>query len=108
MWLHYLWWIPWVILYFATQGYLSAKINLTHEKTWVVALYLTKFFPTWILVAWISKSVIVDGFIFDMVVMISFAFSLSYFSGKMLVFTAYHWIGILLMIMGIIIFKISG
>jgi len=101
---HHLWWIPAIILYNIGYAYVSHQNNL-HGGKWIFWTWFYGMFALWFIVSRVSKDIVFDAFIYDSVIALSFAVAIIYMTGVN-DFTVYRWIGIGMVIAGLVLMKI--
>jgi len=113
--MHYIWWIPTVIIYYSIFAYLS-KINNDHslinnitwykdQSFWIMFFY-GAFCPLWMIISRISKNILFDGMLYDNILFLAYAFTMIYF-GSGSKFSTFQWIGFGLFIVGSILMRIE-
>jgi hypothetical protein len=101
--IHYLWFIPSVIIVSIGYAWLSIKSQeLGGIYFWVLAFMPI---PLWALVTRVSNNLLADGLIYDIGLMLGFALGLIVF-GAAAGFTTHQYIGLGIAICGIILMKI--
>ena len=101
--IHYLWWIPAVLITYAFWAWISKQSQeVGGAYFWVLALVPT---PLWALVTRVSSNLLVDGLLFDICMLLGFS------SGMIMLgvssgFVVHNYIGLVLAILGIILMKI--
>ena len=70
--MHYLWWVPCVILYYSFYGYLSKKSNDVGGAWMWWLFFLGAVCPFWVIVSRISKRLYFDGMLYDVLAFVSF------------------------------------
>jgi hypothetical protein len=111
--LHYLWWIPAVIIYYTIYYWLSVKVNvgtdeLTNEKGlswfWIMAIY-GALCPLWLIVSVISKRLFVDGIIFDQLMLVTY-YATMICLGQGINFSVIQWIGVGFLFVGGVLMRL--
>jgi len=72
MWWFYLIWIPIVIIYYSIYALISKKINDGYHWGWIIVLFLIQALGFWPIVAKFSKNIILDGILYDSIIVLSF------------------------------------
>jgi len=103
--MHYLIWVPALIIYIFFYGWLSIKNNQYADIVW----YQSKWFwicfvygaicPFWVFISRTSKNLIFDGMLYDVLLFVTFVCAMIFF-GKAESFNRYQWIGVLLVTAG--------
>jgi hypothetical protein len=108
-WIQYWWIIPSIIIYFG-YAYFTKLNNSQNENEWkwtiVLFIYGSVFCNLWAFVSKYSKNLIVDGFIYDTIILLAYLITLIYF-GYADKFSTYQWIGMSLIIFGFLMMKIN-
>ena len=103
------WWIPLVVLIYSFQGFLTFKTNTVKDSDFWYRFYiLFTMIPLWPVVCKYSKDVVFHAILFDVLLMISYAISLLYFTQSFSKFNNMHWISVLLIVFGLVLFKKAG
>jgi hypothetical protein len=98
-------WIPVAMLLYVLGAYLSYKNNLYGGK-WFVLSFLLGAFPIWQLIARFSNDLLIDGIIFDIIIVIAYVVTISILTQGYFTWTWKHITGLVLMLSGLILFKI--
>ena len=96
---------PWMIavgVVCSAQAYFS-HLNNQHGGKYAIFLYMCGLFPIWTMVSRYSKNLVFDGIFYDIIVTISFALALIFFSGQ--TFKPINWLGLAIIIFGLILIK---
>ena len=102
-------WIPMVITAVSFSAYFSYRSNQEHTPLFIFLNWVCWSMPTWTVVTVYSKNIIFDGVIYDIIAIITFAIVTAFLMSKGgFHFTIGQGIGIIVMILGIGIFKISS
>jgi len=97
-------WIPIVILFQIGYAVLTKKLNTTHSLFNIIALYLYgALIQTWVLVSLVSKNLVLDALIFDVLSAAIFCFTMLILQAKPV--TIIQIIGVLITIVGISMLK---
>jgi hypothetical protein len=105
--IHYLWWIPSVIIFYVLYAYLSRQSNLYGGK-WFAALWGLGIIQLWPLITLVSKNLFFDGILFDIILMTSYFVTLGLLNKDFEKFNIYQWISLGLIAVGMILFKIKS
>lgn len=103
-----MWWIIPLIILNIFAAYFTFKVNVEKTIPWQIALYCLNLSPLWIVVAKHSKNVVLDGIMYDIILTISYTISILLFTYGQVQFNMLQYLGILLLIIGFVIFKIGG
>jgi len=99
-------WIPITILIYATIGWLSVRVNVSDNKFWYIPFIIIQMFPFWVVVARYSKNLTMDCLIYDVIIFLISALSIGFFSGQLLNFSLFQYIGFALVIIGFILMQV--
>lgn len=102
---HYLIWIPIVIIWYAVYAYVSKLSNDTKSTTSLIYVFILGLCPLWAIVTRISKNLIFDGMLYDIVLTLTFTITLIFLGGGK-AFSNFNWMGLFLVILGFIFMKI--
>ena len=100
----YFLWIPITILIYATIGWLSVRVNVSDNKFWYIPFIIIQMFPFWVVVRY-SKNLTIDCLIYDIIIFLVSALSIGFFSGQLLNFSLFQYIGFALVIIGFILMQ---
>lgn len=107
---HYLWWVPLVICWYAVANYLSVKNNaddtIWYQSKWFWMLLIMGFCPIWAIVSRVSNKLTADGMLYDTIIIISFPVCMILF-GMTKHFAFINYIGLILVVMGLILLKVG-
>lgn len=99
-----LWWIP-LFFFYSFQAYAS-YLNNTKGGNWFWFAVIFSAIPVWPLISRVSKGLLVDGLLYDVVLFFSYAGTLLLLgAGKE--FTFWQWIGFFLVTIGFILLKVK-
>ena len=101
----YIWIIPLIIILFFSS-FVSVEYSKTLEYKWFIYSIIINTIPLWPLVVLLSKSLIFDALLFDVLLMVCSVVFMSFFQNSY-EFGLYKIIGFLLIIFGMILFKIG-
>ena len=99
-------WIPIITIVYALSAILSKKANDSQDWKWVWILYSMNLLGMWPFISKYSKNLIRDGLIYDLVIFLSFYFTLL-FLGAAKNFTTTQWIASILIFAGLLLFKLD-
>jgi hypothetical protein len=102
----YLIWIPVVVVLYVLYAIASKKANESPDWTWVFLMYGLQSFGMWPIVSRYSKNLLFDGFLYDLLIFLTFYLSLLTM-GAAKNFTALQWFASGLILAGLLLFKIS-
>lgn len=97
-------WIPLTLFSNVLYCWLSVKYSGQFWKLYLT-LELVALIPAWTCVAYFSKNIIFDSFIFDMLLVVSSPLVFMYF-GQACHFTAVNYVGIALAVIGLILARL--
>lgn len=100
----YMWILLAIIMY---SGYaFTTKMNNFHQSTfWFIAMWVVGSLPLWNIISRNSNNLLVDGFIYDLVIISSYVVTMIIL-GEAKAFCLNQWIGVILCICGIISMKV--
>lgn len=101
----YLFWITTLIICMALNALLSYKVN-TIGGFYHLLLFLTGFIPLWNIIAMRSKNLVFDGLLYDTILLTSYSISMVIITKIHL--NILHYMGMALIILGVIIFQFGG
>ena len=99
--IHHYWWIPCVILMYVVYAWVTHQNNTQEGIKWFILLSVIGAFPLWSFVSKISKNLVVDGIIYNFILLSSETFALIIFTGMKP--TPIQLIGVGLSIVGLIL-----
>ncbi len=97
-------WVAFVTLFYLLSAYITVKNNI-HGGKWFLALILLNASPLWAIVSRYSKDVVLDAFIFDTILVVTYSIGLLYFTNSISKMGWSNYLGVGLMILGIFVFK---
>ena len=101
--IHYLWWIPTTIIVYMIYGWLSKQSQeLGGMYFWILGFVPI---PLWALITRVSTNLLVDGIIYDIIMLLGFTSGLI-IMGASAGFTTHQYIGLGVAISGVILMKI--
>jgi len=101
--IHYLWWIPASIVLYISLAWLSVKSQeFGGVYFWILALMPV---PLWAAVTRVSENLIIDGIIYDIILLLSFMVGFIIF-GVASGFSTHQYVGLVIAIFGIVLMKI--
>jgi hypothetical protein len=100
-------WIPALILHTMFTMWASVRISEHHSIGALVAVQVLCLFSLWGGVSYFSRNLLLDGFVFDIVLFLSSAFFIALFSGRLSTIGWLHYLAISFMVLGISMFKIA-
>lgn len=105
--LFYLSWVPIAILFYMGYAWIT-KQNNELGGNWLYILYIYGAFgQIWPLVSRYSKNLLIDGFIFDTIIIAAYVSTLIYL-GAGESFNKIQWCGAGLALIGILMMKLEG
>jgi hypothetical protein len=99
-------WVPVAIILYAVTGWLSVKVNVSDNRFWYIPFTLLQMFPFWVIVARYSKNLILDSLIYDVTIFLISTISIGFFSGQVLQFSIFQYVGFGLVILGFILMQL--
>lgn len=93
-----------IALFYVLSAYITIKNNSLGGK-WFWVMVLVNAMPLWAIVSRFSKDVVLDAFIFDLVLILGYSFGLLYFTQTLSKLGVINWLGITLMFLGLFLFK---
>ena len=100
------WWIPIAVIMYSTYAYLTKQNNLHQTPLWFWIMWAVGAIPLWNWVSLRSKQLLVDGFMYDLVILLSYVCTLIYL-GEADKFASSQWVGLGLGIIGIVLMKVK-
>lgn len=94
----------WAVIVFAqyfTISYMSFKASKNNSL--LIYVYLLGILPTWTIICKYAKDIALAGYVFDFVIAAGWTLGVILFNGKN--FGLYQYLGIAMMVIGILIFK---
>ena len=95
-------WIPSLIILTALWAWMAKQVNMHPNSLLFYMLFLS--IPVWGFVARISKNLLIDGFIYDVIMTLAYAGTFI-FMGAAQGFTISNWLGVILTMIGIVLMK---
>jgi uncharacterized membrane protein (GlpM family) len=103
---NYLWTILLVGL-MAFSAYTSNKLSIEKNTINFVINWLIPLVPTWALIVLYSKRLVFDGLLFDILLTVAYTFFILYFTNSFTSLKIHNYMGLLLILLGLIMFKIG-
>jgi hypothetical protein len=100
------WWIPVVIIYYIIYAYFSKLNGDTKYLSYFFLLYIMQAMAIWPIVSRYSKNVLIDGMIYDLIIVMVFYGTLIWM-GAARPFGWLQWTGLVLMVAGTILIKLG-
>ena len=98
------WWVPCAIVMYSLYAWLTKQNNVHHTPSWFWYMWLVGAIPLWNWVSRHSKALLTDGFLYDLVIILSYVVTLIILGeAKKFVFTQY--LGLVLCLLGIVLMK---
>lgn len=105
----YFLWIPVVVLWYFVYYYFSIRNNISdqiwYECKWFWLTLFLGWCPLWAIVSRVSNRIVFDGLLYDSLLVIIFPLSMIVFE-QTTTFTVHHYIGMLMIVFGLILLKI--
>lgn len=96
-------WVAIVLLQYVVISYLSFRAAREQTTSSLAIVWLMGLFPHWAIICKYADNLALAGFIYDFAVTAGWAIGVVLFQSKE--FTIYQYVGIVLMISGILVFK---
>jgi len=103
--LQYLW-IPFAVVMYSAYAYLTKQNNLHQTPIWFWLMWAVGAIPLWNVVSLKSKNLLVDGFLYDLIIILAYVGTMIYLK-EAKAFVLNQWIGLGLCILGIILMKLQ-
>jgi hypothetical protein len=100
---NYYGWVAIVLLQYFMISYLSFRAAKEQTTSSLAIVWAMGLFPHWAIICKYSENLALAGFIYDFSVTAGWAIGVVVFQGKG--FTIYQYLGIMLMLSGILVFK---
>ena len=104
--MHYLWWVPCIIIYYTIMAWMTKQNNdLGGTWPWSWKLYVYgALCPWWVLVSCVSKNIIFEALLNDIILALTFTITF-YFLGAGEEFSIRNWVGVAVVIIGFVLVK---
>jgi hypothetical protein len=100
-----IWWLI-AILFYCGQAWVSQKQNTNLDMRWFWIACVYSALPVWPMIARLSKNLLLDGMIYDVVLFVSYAGTLLLMgAGKS--FALNQWVGFALVLAGFFLMKVK-
>ena len=99
-----IWWWIGIWVFYCIQAWVSQKNNV-HGGNWLWIAIVYSCIPVWPLITRVSKSLLIDGMIYDLVLFGSYVLTLLYL-GAGEKFGTYQWAGLAFVVVGFILLKV--
>ena len=105
--LHYIWWIPFLVIVYSLQAWLSTKNADGGALKWTTYLYIASMIPLWAVVSRYYKKEELNfvGGLFDILLMVTFQVTWIIL-GCAESWVSHQWAGLALVVSGFILMKI--
>lgn len=98
-------WVPIVVAYYCIGAYLSKSTNNSTAIWWLYVLFVWNALGIWPIVAKYSKNLLFDAMLYDAICL--FAYYVTLLSlGDAKTLSIYQWVGCIMVLVGMILFKI--
>ncbi len=97
-------WVPLIILVYIIQAWLTVQNNILKGNWWIY-LYIFSMISPWVLVSRMSKNIIFDAFLYDSVLIVSYSIGILYFTDSLGKLSNIQFVGTLMILVGLILFK---
>jgi len=101
-------WVVLVILVYVGSAYTTNKLNITKNNIWLYLNWLFSSLPIWPLVAKHSTSLVFDGMLFDIILIISYTIAILILTRSFDSMRLINYMGIIFIIVGLIMFKYNN
>jgi hypothetical protein len=102
-------WVPLLVVICAFSSWLSVKVNSKSTYYFWINYWWTPIscvvFPIWAVISKYSKNIVLDGLIYDLTMVVAYTVFLLIFSGSAGRFSILQYVGILVALIGLILFK---
>ena len=99
------WWIPLAIIMYSSYAYVTKQNNLYQTSFWFWVMWAIGALPLWNCVSQKSTQLLVDSFLYDFVILISYVVTLIIL-GEAKAWIINQWFGLILCVIGLILMKI--
>jgi len=99
------WWIIAVILINIWAAFTTEKVNSTHSSFWFCASWSVAFLPLWPVVSNYSKSLIFDGILFDVLMVVTYTIAIIIFTKSFETLKIHNYLGLLIVVFGLFLIK---
>ena len=96
-------WVPIAIIFQFIGAYFSNRLNISKDNKWLVLQYFWTLLPLWSIVCKYSSNVLFDAVLYDLIILITYSFSLIILTKAPLSVTNY--IGLAIIFLGLVLFK---
>ena len=103
--IYYLIWTSIVTLFYIFYTYVSFRSNQNPNSNWFWAVLLTGAFPGWAIVSLYSKNLLFDGLLYDVIMFLTYAIAIGYFTDQFMKFATSQWIGFIMIIVGFLLVR---
>jgi len=101
-------WIIIVILTSISAGFLSYKTNISNDIRYPIMLWILNIIPLWVIIAKYSKNILLDGIIYDIILIIAYTATVMYLTHKTMPLNTIQLSCVVIIILSLIIFKLSA
>ena len=98
-------WIPFAIVMYAVYAWLTKQNNLHQTPVWFIWMWVVGAIPLWNIVSRHSTSLLTDGFIYDLIMLLAYVGTLVWL-GEAKAFMLNQWIGLIMCVGGIVLMKV--
>jgi hypothetical protein len=103
-----IYWVPILIASSILTAYLSFKSHQSKDLIWSVLLGLLNIFPLWALIVRNSRTIVLDGLVYDITLTVVYTAAILYFTSGHLSMTMIQWISVGIIVCGLIVFKLGA
>ena len=103
--MHYLWWVPATIIFYAAFSWISVKSNQEEGLKWPIILYVYgALTPIWVIISKVSNRLLFDGLLYDNLMFLTYAVTIILLGAHAAMGTI-QWCGVGLVILGSILMR---
>jgi len=101
-------WVILVMLIYIGSAYTTNKLNTTKDNIWFYLNWSLNFLPIWAFIAKGSKTIVFDGMLFDVVMVVTYTISILLITRSFETMKLVNYIGIVFVIVGLTLFKYNN
>lgn len=105
--IHYLWWIPALLVMYSLYAYVCYMNNTTLNPKWFALSWVVGVIPLWVIVSRFSKNLFFDAFLFDILMLTTYAIVTGILTRGFIKFSWYNWVGFCLIVGGFVLLKLK-
>jgi len=104
--MHYLWWVPAVLIYYVAYAWMS-KQNNVHGGKWLwIMLVFGAACPWWLIISRVSKRLLFDGMLYDNLMFLAFVVTMLVLSRHESSMPIYKYVGLGFVVAGSVMMRI--